>query len=179
MPRRQSPFYDWSTIALAAVVALCAAIVWRRDGLERVFDVILEDSRLFLNILPKVLAGTLIGAFLAVALPRDLVTRWVGAESGLSGLLVATFAGVLLPGGPFTVYPLAAAFLVAGADIGAVVAFATSWALLGLVRGVVWELPFFGIDFVVWRTLMAIPLPVVAGLLARALAGLMRPGRTP
>ena len=179
MPRRQSPFFDWSTIALAAVVLLSAFIVWRRDGIGRVGVVLEEDGWLFLNILPKVLAGTLIGSFLAVLLPRDLVTRWVGAESGLVGLLVATFAGVLLPGGPFTVYPLAAAFLVAGADIGAVVAFATSWALLGIVRGVVWELPFFGIDFVVWRTLMALPLPVVAGVLARTLDRLIRTGRAP
>ena len=35
-----------------------------------------------------------------------------------------------------------------------------------------WELPFFGGEFVIWRTLISLPLPIVAGLLARFLAGL-------
>jgi hypothetical protein len=31
----------------------------------------------------------------------------------------------------------------------------------------VWELPFFGSDFVLWRIVEALPLPIIAGLLAR------------
>jgi hypothetical protein len=31
----------------------------------------------------------------------------------------------------------------------------------------VWELPFFGSDFVLWRIIEALPLPIIAGLLAR------------
>jgi hypothetical protein len=39
--------------------------------------------------------------------------------------------------------------------------------VLGYARALVWELPFFGPDFVTWRIVVAIPLPIVAGLLAR------------
>jgi hypothetical protein len=37
-------------------------------------------------------------------------------------------------------------------------------------------LPFFGPDFVIWRILEAVPLPIIAGLLARIVvrAGLAR-----
>ena len=52
--------------------------------------------------------------------------------------------GVILPGGPITIYPVAGAFLAMGADAGAVVAFITSWTLIGYTRALVWELPFFG-----------------------------------
>ena len=41
--------------------------------------------------------------------------------------------------------------------------------LLGYARVLVWELPFFGGEFVIWRIIIAIPAPIVAGLLARAL----------
>ena len=68
-------------------------------------------------------------------------------------------------------FPIAAAFLAVGASVGATVAFVTSWTLLGYGRALVWELPFFGADFVIWRSLVALPLPVVAGLLAHWLAG--------
>jgi hypothetical protein len=33
-------------------------------------------------------------------------------------------------------------------------------------------LPFFGGEFVIWRTIISLPLPIVAGLLARVLVGL-------
>jgi hypothetical protein len=54
----------------------------------------------------------------------------------------------------------------------------TSWTLLGYGRLLVWELPFFGSDFVIWRCIVALPLPIVAGLLAQWLAGRfgVRPG---
>ncbi|MEA2954309.1 MAG: hypothetical protein QOJ96_3829, partial [Alphaproteobacteria bacterium] len=103
-------------------------------------------------------------------LPRELVARWVGAESGFVGLLIATILGALLPGGPVTIYPVASAFLLVGADVGATIAFITSWTLLGYTRALVWELPFFGLDFVIWRTIVALPLPIIAGLLARVLS---------
>ena len=125
------------------------------------------DVTLFAEMLPKVLAGCLIGAFVTTILPRELVARWVGHKSGLTGLLIAAFFGFLLPGGPITIYPVAGAFLTMGADVGAVCAFIVSWTLIGYTRALVWELPFFGPHFVIWRIAGALPLPIIAGLLAR------------
>ena len=144
-----------------------AATVYARDGHERFFSILLGDVTLFGEMLPKVLAGCLIGAFVTMLLPREMVARWVGHESGFTGLLIAAFFGFLLPGGPITIYPVAGAFLVMGADAGAVVAFIVSWTLIGYTRALVWELPFFGPDFVIWRIVEALPLPIIAGLLAR------------
>jgi uncharacterized membrane protein YraQ (UPF0718 family) len=149
-------------------MAITAAItVYVRDGREHFFAILLGDVTLFAAMLPKVLAGCLIGAFVTLLLPREMVARWVGHESGFLGLLIAAFFGFLLPGGPITIYPVAGAFLVMGADAGAVVAFIVSWTLIGYTRALVWELPFFGSDFVFWRIIEALPLPIIAGLLAR------------
>jgi uncharacterized membrane protein YraQ (UPF0718 family) len=95
------------------------------------------------------------------------VARWVGHESGFPGLLIAALFGFILPGGPITIYPVAGAFLVMGADAGAVVTFIVSWTLIGYTRALVWELPFFGSEFVIWRIVEALPLPILGGLLAR------------
>jgi uncharacterized membrane protein YraQ (UPF0718 family) len=81
---------------------------------------------------------------------------------------------IVLPGGPFTIYPVATAFLTLGADVGTAVAFITSWTLLGYNRALVWEVPFFGADFVIWRIVVSIPLPIIAGLLARSAAKIIR-----
>lgn len=165
-PRRRRAF-DWSTAVIAILAFAAAATVYLRDGRQHFLDVLVTDVSLFGEMLPKVLAGCLIGAFVTLLLPREMVARWVGHESGLTGLLIAAFFGFLLPGGPITIYPVAGAFLVMGADAGAVVAFIVSWTLIGYTRALVWELPFFGADFVIWRMAAAIPLPIIAGLLAR------------
>ncbi len=165
--RRRKGAFDWSTAFIASLVAVCATLVFVREGSAHFWAVLTSDVMLFADMLPKVLAGCFIGTFVMALLPRDLVVRLIGSESGVMGLLVATFAGFLLPGGPLTAYPVAAALLAVGADAGAAVAFLTSWTLLGYTRALVWELPFFGSDFVIWRVVIALPLPLLAGLLAR------------
>jgi uncharacterized membrane protein YraQ (UPF0718 family) len=147
-----------------------ALVVYLRDGQARFLDILISDFHLFVDILPKVLAACVIAALVAVLMPREVVLRWVGAESGFLGILIATLAGVICPGGPITIFPVAAAFVAIGADIGAAIAFITSWTLLGYARALVWELPFFGGDFLIWRSIISIPLPIVAGLLARFVA---------
>ena len=164
--RRRVPF-DWSTAAITLVMLAAAVTVFRRDGSEHFLAVLRSDLGIFAGILPKMLAGCLIGGFVILLLPREVVVRWVGAESGLLGILVATAIGIILPGGPFTIYPIAGAFLAIGADAGAAIAFVTSWTLLGVNRALIWELPFFGVDFVTWRVVLSIPLPILAGLMAR------------
>jgi len=165
--RRRRRLFDWSTAAIAAVALGAAASVYWRDGREHFLAILTSDLTLFGEMLPKVLAGCLIGAFVTLLLPREMVARWVGHESGFPGLLIAALFGFILPGGPITIYPVAGAFLVMGADAGAVVTFIVSWTLIGYTRALVWELPFFGSDFVLWRIVEALPLPIIAGLLAR------------
>ncbi len=174
--RRRRRAFDWSTAAIAAAALGAAATVYWRDGRDHFLEILGSDLTLFAEMLPKVLAGCLIGTFVTLLLPRELVARWVGHESGFAGLLIAAFFGFFLPGGPITIYPVAGAFLVMGADAGAVVAFIVSWTLIGYTRALVWELPFFGSEFVLWRIAEALPLPIIAGLLARMVvrAGLMR-----
>jgi uncharacterized membrane protein YraQ (UPF0718 family) len=168
MAARRRPALDWSTGLITVLVIGAATTVYLRDGQARFLEILAADWWLFVDMMPKTLAGCLVGAFIALLLPREVVGRWVGSESRFTGLLIATAAGAILPGGPFTIYPVAAAFVVMGADVGAIVAFVTSWSLLGYARALVWELPFFGVDFVAWRVLLALPLPLIAGLTARA-----------
>jgi uncharacterized membrane protein YraQ (UPF0718 family) len=165
-PRRA---FDWSAAVIATLALTAAVTVFVRDGRERFLEILTDDLGLFGVMLPNVLAGCFIGAFVTLLLPREKVAHWVGAESGIGGILIATVAGAVMPGGPFTIYPVAGAFLAAGADAGAACAFVISWTLIGYTRAIVWELPFFGLEFVSWRILLSLPLPVLAGIMARTI----------
>ena len=167
--RRSRRAVDWPTMVLIALVAAAAAYVLWRDGLAKSLELAFGDAELFGLMLPKVLAGCLIAAFITILLPRETVNRWVGPDSGAKGILVSTFAGIILPGGPFTIFPIAGAFIAMGADVASAITLITSWTMIGLNRTLVWELAFFGFDFVGWRWLAALPLPILAGFLVRLL----------
>jgi uncharacterized membrane protein YraQ (UPF0718 family) len=165
-PRIRKPI-GWSMIVIAVLVAVSVVLVWRRDGISGVSEILLGDLALFGGILPRVLAGCLLGAFIAEILPHEKVARSLGPNSGLKGLLIGTAFGAILPGGPFTAYPVASALLTVGADFGATIAMVVSWTLIGYGRAVAWELPILGTDFRLWRLLISLPLPVLAGALGR------------
>ena len=95
--------------------------------------------------------------------------RLIGRESGLRGLLIATAAGVVTPGGPASAYPFLAVLAGSGAERGTLVAYIVSWSMLGMQRILVWDVPFMGADFSLLRFAVSLPLPVVAGLVARRL----------
>lgn len=154
-------------ITILVLVVVSAALVWRRDGMAGVLDILTHDLALFGGILPRVLAGCLLGAFIAEILPHEKVSRSLGPSSGLKGLLIGTAFGAILPGGPFTAYPVASALLAVGADFGATIAMVVSWTLIGYGRAVAWELPIMGTDFTLWRIVISLPLPVLAGALGR------------
>ena len=154
-------------IFIALLVAISVVLVWRRDGLHGVTEILFSDLTLFGDILPRVLAGCLLGALIAEILPHEKVSRSLGPESGLKGLLIGTAFGAILPGGPFTAYPVAAALLTGGADFGATIAMVVSWTLIGYGRAIAWELPILGTEFTIWRMALSVPIPILAGALGR------------
>ena len=166
-PRRKRKPVGWSMIFIGVLVAVSATLVYRRDGLGGVLEILTNDLALFGGILPRVLAGCLLGAFIAEILPHEKISRALGPSSGLKGLLIGTAFGAILPGGPFTAYPVAAALLTVGADFGAAIAMVVSWTLIGYGRAVAWEIPILGTEFTFWRAVISLPIPVLAGALGR------------
>ena len=62
---------------------------------------------------------------------------------------------------------MASALLAVGADFGATIAMVVSWTMIGYGRAVAWEMPIMGPDFTLWRILISLPMPVLAGAFGR------------
>ncbi len=54
----------------------------------------------------------------------------------------------------------------------------TAWSLLGVQRAILWELPILGDRLTLVRYTVALPLPLIAGLLARQLIKILPPAKT-
>lgn len=166
-PRRK--IIDGGFIVLLAVTLLAAALVTAKYGAAHALATALGALGFIAVLLPKVGAGLFVAAAIPLLLPREKVSALIGQESGWRGLLLASAAGALLPGGPGMTFPLAAALFAAGADIGATLAFVTGWSLLSLNRTLIWELSFLDWHLVALRIALCLPAPLAVGLAARAL----------
>lgn len=90
---------------------------------------------------------------------------WLTPGKLWQGILLAEVAGLLLPGGPYAVFPLAALVYEAGFGIGPAVTLITSSVMLALPT-IIFEIPFLGPGFTAKRIGLGLAFPVLAGVLA-------------
>jgi uncharacterized membrane protein YraQ (UPF0718 family) len=154
----------WIVASLTAVSGVACYLV---RGREAFFATFRTDLELVALITPRLGAALLIAASIQVLLPREKVARWLGDQAGLRGILIATGAGMVTPGGPMTSFPVVNALHEAGTGRRALVAYLTSWSTQGFQRILMWELPLMGFEFASFRFLVSLPLPIVAGLISR------------
>jgi uncharacterized membrane protein YraQ (UPF0718 family) len=105
----------------------------------------------------------------SVLVSPEAMARWLGQEAGGRALVAGTLAGAITPGGPFIAFPLLAVLLKGGASAGAVTAYLTSWALLGVHRIAAFEIPILGWRFVACRVAASLLGPVAVGWVAQAI----------
>ena len=103
-----------------------------------------------------------------VVLPKELLSKWVGEESGLKGIIMGTIAGGLSPGGPYVSLPIVAGLLRSGASVGTMVAFLTGWSLWAIGR-LPMDIGILGWKFTLIRLAVTFFFPPIAGLIAQAL----------
>jgi uncharacterized membrane protein YraQ (UPF0718 family) len=122
------------------------------------------------EILPLLVFAFVVAGMVQVLLPRELLSKWVGVESGMRGIIIGAVAGGLSPGGPFVNLPLAAALLRSGASFGTMVAFLTGWSLWAVSR-LPMEVGILGWKFTLIRIASTCFFPPIAGLVAQSFFG--------
>ncbi len=114
-----------------------------------------------------IVAAFLISSMLVLILPKEQISAWLGKESGIRGISIGTALGALTPGGPFLTFPILVGFWKAGTGVGTIIAYLTSWSLLGINRVLIWELPFFGPKFVAVRIIISLIIPFILGFVGQ------------
>ena len=111
----------------------------------------------------------LIGLILSV-LDKETVSKLLGAQSGLLGMVIAAAIGclTLIPG--FVAFPLAASLLQAGAGYGQIALFISTLMMIGIAT-LPLEIKYFGKHTVLKRNFLSLILSVLVSCL---LGGIMK-----
>ena len=120
----------------------------------------------FLIILPRMICALIGAEFLAMLIPTEIISGFLGDEAGLIGILIGSLTGLLVPSGPVISFSIAATLINAGASVPSIIAFLTAWSLFSAHRIFIYEIPLLGMSFLRLRLVSVLILPVVSGILA-------------
>jgi uncharacterized membrane protein YraQ (UPF0718 family) len=164
-----------SLIFLALITAgVTAAAYFKQGDFSLVGEGFKQGWQMGLRILPLLAIAFTLAGMIQVVIPPEVITKWIGTESGSKGLFLASALGAIMPGGPITNFPIISALHKAGADIAPIAAFIFSWSMIGVHRMVIWELPLMGPKFAFSRLAAACLLPPLLGLMTKLIFNLVK-----
>ncbi len=152
------------TIIMGVIAIALLIIGYQRGGGEHILG-LKSAGNLLLQIIPLLIFAFILAGMIQVLIPQEMISKWVGAESGFRGILIGTLMGSLTPSGPFVSMPIAAGLLRTGASIGTMVAFMAAWSLLAVHR-LPMEFGLLGWKFMLIRLACVFFFPPIAGLIA-------------
>jgi uncharacterized protein len=156
---------DRTLWVLTAVCLLLAGVAWIQGGFARALDGVIAGARLLWSAVPLLVLAFLIAGLAQVLVREETVGRWLGRGAGWRGLLIASFSGALIPGGPYVYYPIAAMLLNSGASLGVLVAFVTAKNLWSFSR-LPLEFALLGQELTLVRYAVTLVVPLLLGALA-------------
>ena len=168
--KRKGPAMLIPTIIMG-VLALILSIVAYSKGQH--LEGIKSSMVLVMQILPLLIFAFIVAGMVNTILPHELLSKWIGAESGMKGIFIGTLAGAIAPGGPYVSLPLAAGLLRSGASIGTMVAFLTAWSLWAVGR-LPMEVGILGWRFTLIRFASVFFFPPIAGMVANFLSKVIK-----
>ncbi len=155
---------------LLIVIIFLGIMAFTQGGWDQVLAGIKDGLSILLQELPLLAAAFLTAGFLQALVKKEFITRWLGREAGLKGILLACLGGGLIPGGPYAYYPIAGALLKSGAGLGVLIAFVTAKNLWSVSR-IPLEFAILGTTITIRRYLITFLIPPLLGLLAEWFLG--------
>jgi len=153
-----------STVIMGLLAIILVFIGYHKGAGEHLLG-LKSAMEMTIQILPIVILAFIVAGMVQILIPQELLSKWIGRESGMRGILIGTLAGGLAPGNPYVNLPIAAGLLRSGASIGAMVAFLTGWSLWSVAR-LPLEVSIMGWKFTLVRIASTFFFPPIAGLIA-------------
>ena len=160
---------DTTTLVMLAAAIILLIVAFLRERTLPVDGLQVAGRTLWRN-LPLLLLGFVIAGVMQVLVPREVISRWLGSQAGVKGILIASVAGGLMPGPPHAVFPMVGSMYSSGAGVGAVVSFVAAWSLWSVSR-LPLEIALVDPKVALIRYGITFLVPPLAGLLANLLAG--------
>lgn len=163
----------WILLGLTAgaLVVACA----RRPSLAG--EGLLAGGRMLRGVAPELLLGFMLAGLVDVLIPSATMVRWLGGESSGRGILVGWMVGLVIPGGPYVFFPVAAALFRQGAAAAPLLTLIAAKTLVSPIRMLTYEAPVLGWPLTLARLVPGVLVPPLVGWLGGVLYRWFATGR--
>ncbi len=155
------------SFAILVGVLLLVVVYLTADTGQLPLKGLLHGGNLFFSLLPRLLVGFALAGLIQQAIPEQAMQKWLGHDAGVKGMMIGSLIGMVLPGGPYVIYPLVAGLKMSGASIGSLLSLVTAKELFGPVRLVAWEYPLMGGEFLIIRCAVSFLVPLLVGIVGQ------------
>ena len=164
---------DASLWILLALVVVAMGIALARD-VNLPLRALSASGRLVQSVWIELALGFVLAGFIEVLIPQAVLSRWLGGERMGQGILIGWAAGLVMPGGPYVFFPIAANLFRNGAAPAPLITLLTAKTLVSPIRTLTYEAPLLGWPLTLARFVPGVLLPPVLGLLGQWLFGLFK-----
>ncbi len=164
---------DTSLWILLGLVVVGLAVAFARDAALPLAG-LRASGRLLRGVWLELALGFLVAGLLEVLVPSPVLSRWLGGERTGRGILMGWAAGLVIPGGPYLVFPVVANLFRNGAAPGPLITLLTAKTLVSPIRMLTYEAPLLGWPMTLARFIPGVLLPPVLGVLGQWLFAFFR-----
>jgi len=164
---------DASLWILLALVGAAFIVAFARDTALPLRG-LAASARLVRSVWIELALGFVLAGLLEVLLPQPVLSRWLGPERLGHGILIGWAAGLVIPGGPYVLFPVAADLFRHGAAPAPLITLLTAKTLVSPIRTLTYEAPLLGWPLTLARFVPGVLLPPIMGLLGQWLFGLFK-----
>lgn len=143
---------------IVAVILYLALFIFKREYFHQALVNSLDFLLEMVKVLPPVM---IITALLSVWVPSSLISKILGKESGLKGIVISFITGAISAGPIYAAFPTVIVLFRKGASIKNMAIILSSWAVIKIPMLFV-EGSFLGVKFTALRFIITIP--VILGL---------------
>lgn len=164
---------DITLLILVAMVLAAIVAAWWKGGGQLLISGFKQAVGTFKSVWFRLILGFSLGGLIQVVIPSALIAEWLGPASGMKGILIGSYVGIIMTGGPYVTLPIIASIHAAGAGAGPIIALLTSMNLLSLPGLFTWVIPFLGVKIALTRYIICFFIPPLIGLVGGAVYQLL------
>lgn len=154
---------DLNLWILLGLTVAAFAYAWAQDSQLPAAGVA-STARLLRGVWLELALGFLLAGLFDVLIPEESLVRWLGAEHGTRAIGIAWLVGLLIPGGPYVLFPVVASLYAKGVSAGALITLITAKTLLSPIRVLAYEAPLIGWPLTWARFIPALFAPPLIGV---------------
>lgn len=163
---------DIALLILIVLLAIGITAAFWKGRWQLVWSGLKQTGSTLRSMWLRILLGITFGGLIQVLIPSSLIAEWLGPASGLKGILIGSYAGFFLSGGPYVILPVIATIYHAGAGPGPVISLLAG-SMLAIQGLITYYIPFLGIRLAVSKYIICIFIPPLIGLAGGALYQLL------